>query len=522
MKNKTFKEKLDKGKKEFKQKHYLIKPIFLVTLFILIQIVLVVYIYNRFTQSIDIFNWFWILLRIVLIIYIINLDQAIEYRLAWILPIATLPLFGALLYLFLEIMPGPKQLKRKLKNIKSKNMYKLVQNPDVHKEIVEDKKFDYGLEKYLYEIVGYPIYKNNKLQYFSLGEQYFESLLEDIKKAEHFIFIEFFIIHEGYMLNAILEELEKKVAQGVEVRFMYDGTNDYHLPSDYKSYLESKGIMVSVFAPVLPILSTYHNNRDHRKIVSIDNKIAYTGGINLADEYINKEERFGHWKDSGIRIEGEAVRSFTVMFLNLWELSNGKKYDIDSYLKYKSEINEKGYIQPFDDSPNDNETVGENAYVDILNQAKKYVYIMTPYLILSESVKSALIFASKRGIDVRIMMPGIPDKKIPYNMGRSYYEQLIKYGIKIYEYTPGFLHSKTFVSDDYISVVGTINLDFRSLHLHYENATLIFNHEFAQNVKDDFLSTINKCREMDLETYKELNIFYRLIGKVLRIFAPLI
>lgn len=519
MKNK--KEYYDKTIEKFKRRKHLVKPILVVTLLIILQIGFLLYLYNSFREYADIYSWSSTGIVLIAIIYIINMDQPIDYKVAWMIPITIFPLFGILLYLLLEILPGPKGLAKRLQDIKTRNMKYLYQDEFALSEVKIDKYEDIDLKKYLYEIVGYPIYQNTKTKYFSSGEEYYLNLIQDLKQSKKFIFIEFFIIREGIMLDSIVEILASKVREGVEVKFMYDGTNDYNIDPDYKRYLESLGIEVEVFAPVMPILSTYHNNRDHRKIVSIDNKIGYTGGINLADEYINKLDRFGHWKDNGVRIEGEAVKNLTVMFLNLWELSSRTPIYTSKYINTLHSVEDDAFIQPFDDSPNDYESVSENAYVDILNQAKKYVYIMTPYLILSERIRNSIIFASKRGIDVRILMPGIPDKKIPFNMGRSYYENLLKNGVKIYEYSPGFLHAKAIVADDVLSIVGTINLDFRSLHLHYENGILIHDRDFALSVKEDVLNTIKVSREMSVKLYKELNIFYRAIGKALRLIAPL-
>lgn len=521
MKKHEFKEKLNREKSEFKHKKHLIRPIILISLLILLQIFLIIYLYNRFAGRIDELNLFWVVLRVIFVIHIINLEQPIDYKLAWIIPTAILPVFSILLYIVLEIAPGPKQLKRRLANIKVNNMEILTQDKSIMKEIKSHEKIDYGLDIYLKQIAGYPIYKNTKLDYFTQGEDYFHSLLKDIKEAKEFIYLEFFIVRRGVLMDQLLDLLEEKVHEGLEVKFMYDGMNGFYLPSDYKEYLESRGIETVVFYPVYPIISTYHNNRDHRKIVSIDNRIAYTGGLNLADEYINELDRFGHWKDNGIRLEGDAVLNFTVMFMNLWELAGGSDIDLTKHLSHEFNIESQAFVQPYDDAPNDGESIGENVYVDILNQAKEYVYIMTPYLILSEKIQSAIRFASKRGVDVRIMMPGIPDKIIPYNIGRSYYENLIKNGVKIYEYTPGFLHSKSFVSDDITSVVGTINLDFRSLHLHYENGVLVYDEEFAKILQKDFIETQKVCRQMTIQKYKELNFLYRFIGRIMRVFAPL-
>lgn len=514
-------EELEDKKKEFKEKRYLVKPVFLVTILLLVQVFMFLYLYEKFVGYVDILNWVWLSIRLILIIYIINLDKPIDYRVAWIILIGLFPVFGVALYVFLEILPGPKRLSKRLEIYKKKNASYLVQDEDIIDEIKYHSHIDYGLESYLNNIIEYPIHKNTSLDYYTCGEDYFEQLKIDLRKAEDFIFIEFFIIKQGFMFNSIVDILEEKVKEGVEVKLLYDGMNAYHLPGNYKEHLRRKGIDTLVFSPVKPILSTYHNNRDHRKIVVIDNRVAFTGGVNLADEYINLDSKFGHWKDNGIRLEGQAVKNFTAMFINLWELSSGNRYPMYRYLKAEHKVFSQAYVQPFDDAPNDEETVGENVYVDVLNQAKDYVYIMTPYLILSEKLRCAIIFAAKRGVDVRIMMPGIADKKIIYNMGRSYYENLLKNGIKICEYSPGFLHSKSFVSDDITSVAGTINLDYRSLHLHYENAVLVYDREFAGKLKNDFLLTQEKCREVNLNKYKELNIFYRINGKVLRLFAPM-
>lgn len=515
------KKQKNNSKEKPRRRKHLIKPIFVVTLLIILQLGLFIYVYNFLKEYAELFNLSSLGITLIFIIYIINIDYPIDYKVAWIIPVAIFPLFGILLYILLDLVPGPKTLAKRLNLVKTKNFKYLKQDENVQKEIVENSDIDHGLEKYLYEHAGYPIYKNTTVKYFTIGEDYFKSLLEDLKQAKEFIFMEYFIIREGLMFNSILDILEEKSKEGVEVKLMYDGTNDYFIDSDYKEYLENRGITVEVFAAVKPILSTYHNNRDHRKIVSIDNKIGYTGGVNLADEYINEVVHFGHWKDNGIRIEGEAVTNLTAMFLNLWEFSGSEKIDINKYIKQTHSIKNDIYVQPFDDAPNDKESVGENAYIDILNQAKDYVYIMTPYLILSENIRNTIIFAAKRGVDVRILMPGQPDKKIVYLMSRSYYENLLLNGVKIYEYSPGFLHSKAIVSDDKASIAGTINLDFRSLHLHYENAILVYDKDFALDIKKDFINTMKLSRNMTIERYKSFNIFYRLSGKTLRLIAPL-
>ncbi|MFM1581326.1 cardiolipin synthase [Helcococcus bovis] len=515
------KDKITESLTNLKSKRHLVKPIFWVTIIILLQFALLIYLSNIFKGEELLINYLWSIVSYALIIYIINLNQPIEYRVAWIIPIAILPVAGFLIYLVFEIFPGPKRLKRKLEKIKESSSYLLVKDDKILQEIDDNKKINNGIEKYLQNTINYPIYKNTNYKYFSSGEEYFEKLLEDLENAQEFIFLEYFIVRPGKMLEQILDKLIDKVNEGVKVKIMYDGINDYYLPDNYKEFLLNLGFEVQVFSAVTPILSTVHNNRDHRKIVSIDNKIAYTGGLNLADEYINEIARFGHWKDNGIRIEGEAVRSITVMFLNLWNLSKYENSDYEKYLKNVYKVDNNDYVQPFDDSPNDGETVGENVYADIINRTKNYVYIMTPYLILSEKIKDAMIFAAKRGVDIQILMPGIPDKKVPYIMARSNYEQLLFNGVKIYEYIPGFLHSKSIIADDLISVVGTINLDFRSLHLHYENAILFYSKNLAKIIKNDFEKTRNLSREVTYRNYKDYSIFYRFLGKILKLVAPL-
>lgn len=516
-KNKKEKKKLI----EFNEKRHLIKPFIIVVLLIVLQVFLLIYLYRYFGFLEQYIASFWGFLVFIMIVYFVNLDKPMDYKLSWLIPISLLPVFGILLYLILDILPGPKQLTRRLNDIISKNKHILKQDPKVHESIKNHPSINHGLENYISEYAKYPMYQNTDAKYFPTGEEFFDSLKEDLRNAENFILIEYFIVKPGRLLSELLEILVDKIEDGVEVLFMYDGSNEYHLPTGYKSYLEKLGIKVGVFAAVKPILSTAHNNRDHRKIVSIDNKIAYTGGVNIADEYVNYVNRFGYWKDNGIRIKGEAVRNITTMFFYLWNLGTQTDYVIDDYVKDSYKVYSQAYVQPFSDSPNDGESVSENTYLDVLSQAKDYVYILSPYLVPSETINNALKFAAKRGVDVRIFLPGIEDKKIPYAVGRSYYKHFIEAGVKIYEYTPGFLHSKAIVSDDMTSVVGTINLDYRSFNLNYENAILIYDKNFALSVKEDVLSTLDKSRHIGMKEYKKLNIFYKLFGKIMRLFAPL-
>lgn len=330
------------------------------------------------------------------------------------------------------------------------------------------------------------------------------------------------------MWDTILEILARKAKEGVDVRFMYDGMCSLMLvPYRYPKKLEAMGIKCKMFSPIKPVLSTVQNNRDHRKILVVDGRTAFTGGINLADEYINKVERFGHWKDTAVMLKGEAVAGFTIMFLQNWNITESNEDNYASYIKTDfSELKDKdlptgGYVLPYGDSPLDNENVGQNVYLDILNRAERYVHIMTPYLILDNEMTGALTYAAKRGVEVIIIMPHIPDKVYAYLLARSYYAELIRAGVKIYEYTPGFVHAKGFVSDGKRAVVGSINLDYRSLFLHFECASYFYRHPVVEQVEQDMQDTLKKCMQISLEDCKRFNIFKRAAGHVLRLFAPL-
>lgn len=352
----------------------------------------------------------------------------------------------------------------------------------------------------------------------------YEVLLSELEKAENYIFLEFFIVQEGVMWDSILAILKEKARQGIKVRLIYDDMGCFFLlPNDYPKRLAKDGIECTMFNPFRPFLTAKQNNRDHRKIISIDGKVAFTGGINLADEYINAIEKYGHWKDSGIMIQGKAAWSFTLMFLEMWEICTGCNEDYASYYPWHKDsckILPDGFVQPYADSPMDTENVGEHVYLQILNQAQDYVYINTPYLIVDDSMVSALSLAAKRGVDVRIITPHKWDKWIIHMTTRSYYRELIKAGVKVYEYTNGFMHAKTFVSDDRTATVGTTNLDFRSLYLHFECGALLFDSTAVMEVKEDFLNTLEICQQIT-EKDCSFNVVMRLLQDVLRLFAPL-
>lgn len=466
-------------------------------------------------------GWIARIISWLVVLYLINKDDEAGYKMIWIIVILIMPLFGGIFYLIIGDKHPSKRLYRKFKKqlaLSKKCMY-----PNTVLNEVNDLYIKSQLQYLQKE--DFPIYNNTKTTYYSLGDTNYLDLLESLKQAKHFIFMEYFIVADGVMFNQILEILKQKVQEGVEVRFMYDDMGCLTLlPHKYYKQLQVYGIQCIAFNPFVPILSFVINNRDHRKITVIDGVVGFSGGINLADEYINKKMRFGHWKDTGIKIEGEAVWNLTLMFLTTWNAVNNQYEDFDKYHPRHYPFiptKQEGYVVAYGDSPLDNKPVGQNVYLNIINQAKEYLYIFTPYLIINETLQNALQLASARGVDVRICTPGIPDKKNVFRVTRSYYEDLIDQGIRIYEYTPGFMHAKNFVCDDSIATVGTINMDYRSLFLHFECGVLVYNTNTVNEIKQDFLDTIAVSKEITKEIVVK-GRFRGLYEAVLRLFAPLL
>lgn len=496
----------------------------IILLLLLLQLGILFIVFSRLQQHIIYAYWSFVLLSALTAILIINRPGNPAFKLAWMVPITFFPVFGMLLYLFVEFQAGTVWLNHRLQNVEQQMRKYVLQDPDVFEELEKTDKRVANLSRYVTEKGGFPTYKNYHTTYYPWGKDKFEALIEELNKAEKFIFMEYFIVAEGKMWNTVLEILKKKVQEGVEVRFMYDGTCSISLlPYNYPKKLEEYGIRCKIFNPIKPALSTVQNNRDHRKIVVIDGKTAFTGGVNLADEYIGELERFGTWKDTAIMVQGEAVRNFTLMFLEIWNVDepqeNYEKYLDASYCYGMTEG--EGYVIPYGDSPLDHENVGELVYMDILNNAKDYVHIMTPYLILDHEMLTALTYAAKRGVDVKIIMPGIPDKAYAFALAKTYYPELLRAGVKIYQYKPGFVHAKSFTSDDCKGVVGTINLDYRSLFLHFECAVYLYQVPQIADVEADFQETLKDCREINMEDWKNEKFITKLTGRVLRLIAPL-
>lgn len=458
---------------------------------------------------------------ILMALFITWRDDNPAYKMAWILLICILPVLGATMYIFFGNKRPSKALKRKIEPVDQAHKSLLAPVDDVS-GMASHRLLD--TVGYISDKGGYPAWKGTQSRYYPLGDDAYPDMLADLKKAEHFIFLEYFIISRGEMWDSIFAILKEKAAAGVDVRVLYDDIGSMNLlPVHFVRDLKNAGIQVLAFNPMRPFVSLVYNNRDHRKILVIDGHTAYSGGFNIADEYVNKIVRFGHWKDSGIRLQGHAVWNFTVMFLNMWNSFRPTETD---YEKFRPHVNHgqafgsDGIVQPYSDSPLDDETVSENVYLEILSQAEDYVYIFTPYLIIDNEMKTALVLAAKRGVDVRIVTPAIPDKKIVFRLTRSYYEPLIKGGVKIYEYTPGFIHAKSFVSDDKAAVVGTINMDYRSLFLHFECGTLLAGCSAIADLKKDCLDTFAKSKEIHHEDCRR-TFFGLLYDAVLRMLSPL-
>lgn len=483
-----------------------------------------------------------ILLHFSVILELINNEMGSTAKITWLLVISLIPIVGPLFYIYTQIDPSSIVLRKVFTSRREHNREYLPENTPVLHELEREAPDVAALCKYVSKTGNYPVFTGTKVEYYELGEYKWQALLNDLQKAEEFIFLEYFIVDEGKMWGQMLEILAEKAAQGVEVRVMYDGTCELStLPHDYPKRMKELGIQCRMFAPMTPFLSTVYNNRDHRKILVIDGKVAYNGGVNLADEYINAFEKYGHWKDTAVRLEGPAVDSFTLMFFELWmgeeQPDEARKYVRNYQLPKETEpvaesskstgqaaesATSLGYVLPYGDSPMDDEKVGENVYMDFLYRANSYVHIMTPYLILDDEMTIALKNAAKKGIDVELIVPGIPDKPLVYILTKSYFSRLIKAGVKIYTYTPGFVHAKVFVSDDRKASVGTINLDYRSLYHHFECATFLYNVPCISQIEWDFIETREKCHRVTLEDVKNEKVLNKFIGAVMRMIAPLL
>ncbi len=469
-------------------------------------------------------------------IWIINKRGNPSFKLGWVLLILALPVAGFSIYLFFTRNPlGHKFAKGYAEAQEKINIYMKEKAEDRLLLEAEDPQIA-KQSRYLMMQAKAPVYRHTQTEYFPVGEKLFDRMVKELRKAKHFIFMEYFIIDNGVMWGTILDILEEKAKEGVDVRLIYDDVGCVGtLPANFFKQVRKRGIACEVFNPFRHSVSSFVQNRDHRKIMVIDGHTGFTGGINLADEYINHKQRFGYWKDSGICLRGEAVWSFTIAFLQMWSVITGEDYELSHPEVYRPEVYasevpswdadinaEDGYVQPYVDSPLDDETVGENVYLNMISQAKQYVYICTPYLIIDHEMMTNLCLAAKNGVDVKIILPGIPDKKLIYLTSTSYYAELIDAGVKIYRYIPGFLHAKTFVCDDEVATVGTINLDYRSLYLHFENGVWIYRAKAVAQMKEDILHTLEASEKVSRDECEPRNVFVAFLQSILKLLAPLL
>lgn len=464
------------------------------------------------------------IIAVIMAFYIINTRINPTAKITWLIIIMVLPVFGSLLFLYTQLEIGHRAFKKRFSDITDETYEAIPQDPGVLERFYEEEPGGAALSHYIRRSGCYPVYDKTDVTYYPVGEDMFEDMLSQLERAEHFIFSEYFIIDEGVMWGRILEILSRKAREGVDVRVLYDGTNEFvNLPHDYPKRLQALGIKCKMFAPLSPFVSTHYNYRDHRKILVIDGHTAFTGGINFADRYINRESPLGHWKDTAVMMKGDAAKTFSLMFLQMWS-ADGEKTDFNSFLSYPTfpPENARGYVLPYGDCPLDSEKVGEQVYIDLLNRAKSYVHIMTPYLILDGETESAIKFAAERGVEVALILPGIPDKKIPYSLAKGHYASLMDSGVKIYEYVPGFIHAKSFVIDDREAVVGTINLDYRSLYHHFECAAYLNGVGCISDIERDFQESLKKCRFVTRDTIWEGYRWLRPVGFAAKAVAPLL
>lgn len=509
-----------------KVKKVLLGRVVAIILAVLIQLGWMFFFVFQFSRQYSFINVLFQIAGVIVVLYIINQWSNPAYKIVWTFVILIFPLGGVMIYYLFGRSKLTKRTRERMERIHQEVAQHLPQNKELEQELYLEAKSIANQSRYITDWSDYPVYRNTGTKYYKCGEEMFPDMLEDLKKAEHFIFLEYFIIDEGVMFEQILDILKEKAETGVDVRLIYDDMGCITtLPHKYYERLRSYGIKCVTFNPMRPVVSIIMNNRDHRKIFVVDGNVGYTGGLNLADEYINEMERFGYWKDTGLRLEGEAVWSFTTMFLEMWNYINRSSEDYD---KFRPELYQKkpfvndGYVQPYGDSPLDKEKVGENVYMNIIGHARDYIYIFTPYLILDDEMLTYLRNAAKSGVDVRIVTPEIPDKKVVFWMSQSYYQRLLECGIRIYQYTPGFIHAKSFVCDDRIATVGSINMDYRSLYLHFECGVWMYDSSAVMKVKEDALATFAESREITIDFCKKQSWIKRVIMSVLRLIAPLV
>lgn len=490
------------------------------------------------------------ILSLFLVLGIYGQNKTASIRMTWIIVILVAPLIGVTLYGLIGISGSTRKMRRRFEVVNRMLLPLLPENDDISNELKEMSLSAYNISQYVKKYAGFPLYRGTKVRYFAEASDALESMLESLSKAQHFIFMEYHAIEDAESFRRIENILVDRVRHGVEVRLFYDDAGSIlFINTDFVEKMEALGIKCRVFNPFSPGMRLFLHNRDHRKITVIDGKIGYTGGYNLANEYFNIDSPYGYWKDTGVRLEGGAARSLMVHFLEMWNATNPKLVkdaNLEPYFRHCGNISEdsdggnpgnaksgdgnhnvgqrggESIVQPYSDSPMDKENVGENVYISMVSSAKKYAYFMTPYLIITDEMIHAFGLAAKRGVDVRIITPGIPDKKIIYQVTRSYYHHLVRNGVRIFEYTPGFCHAKMAIIDDVVATCGTINLDYRSLYHHFENACLFYGGDVIEDMRDDFEKTFLQSKDVTEKYQTGRGSFLRFWQLILRLGAPML
>ena len=496
--------------------------LFIVSILIFIQIAIIVLpMFFLSAYYVPLFLLFQ-MLSFLIAINIVNRNNNPDFKIAWIFPVLCFPVGGALLYLMFGRTHLNKKNTRKLRDAVESSSGMIVPDNELL-EMIGDKNAHIQREaSYIINNSRSNIYAFTETEFLNPGTLFFDDLVLELRKAEKYIFLEYFIIGEGEMWQQIFGILRQKAADGVEIRLMYDDIGTINLlPVDFPEKMQSYGIKTIVFNPYKPSLDRFMNYRDHRKFAIIDGKVAFTGGINIADEYINRKERFGYWEDSCVKLNGDAVMKVVVLYLEMWTFATGEKQDYEKYaIKYQSKND--GFVIPFSDEPLFRGLIHENAYINVIDNAKKFVYICTPYLILDEVMENALIRAAKSGIDIKIITPHIPDKKIIFEMTRANYERLIDCGVEIYEFVPGFIHTKMIISDGLTAIVGTCNFDYRSFYLHFENGVWMYKSKAVEQARNSFMDSLSVSKRITPEFCKDVSFERRLIRSLLKVLSPLL
>ncbi len=499
-------------------------------LFIAIQIFVLALFVLRLEKYLELYFGLSLILSASFMIYMVNKNGRNEFKLAWIIPMIFVPLFSIAAYLMYHTNRGSLRFSKRLTMLREKTQLLLPESNHpslrVQTKIVNElsKNHASDLIFYLTNNFFFP-YTNCDVKYFSSGEEFFPHMIEAIRSAKKYIFLEYFIIETDSSWNEIFNVLQKKVREGVEVRILCDGLGSpVFSTSYYQKYLMANGFKSRIFIPIVPVFSTHLNNRDHRKMLIVDGQLAFTGGLNLANEYFNRgnKNRFEYWKDNAVQIQGLAVHTFLQLFLQNWNLFAKDIEDFNSYLPASYKIcDTSGITIPYGDDFFNNKDIAENIYLYIINGSKKYLNITTPYILIDNQLQEALVFAAARGVEVSIIVPALPDHLITFCIGKTYLETFVNNGIKVYLYQKGFIHSKTFISDNQIATVGSVNLDYRSLYHHFENGVVFIDSPLVDSAKNDFDQTLKDCIQMMPGDYKKIKLSTRIIGRLFRIFAPL-